>query len=102
MRPRSRAAEGSARDRTPAHHRKAKTSKRFHECYEAVTSLPAGQPGKSHVKINPARHGDTTVNMSVGSGYRVTKDGHEPKHTLDPHVAAVALFWRRLDVDGLK
>ena len=40
--------------------------------------------------------------MSVGSGYRVTKDGHEPKHTLDPHVAAIALFWRRLDVDGLK
>ena len=69
--------------------------KTFRECYEAVTGLPADQPGKSHIKINPARHGDTTVNMSVGSGYRVTKDGHEPKHTLDPHVAAIALFWRR-------
>jgi hypothetical protein len=55
--------------------------KTFRECYEAVTGLPVGQPGKSHIKINPARHGDTTVNMSVGSGYRVTKDGHEPKHT---------------------
>ena len=76
--------------------------KTFRECYEAVTGLPAGQPGKSHIKINPARRGDTTVNMSVGSGYRVTKDGHEPKHTLDPHVAAIALFWRRLDFDGLK
>ena len=72
--------------------------KTFRECYEAVTGLPAGQPGKSHIKINPARHGDTTVNMSVGSGYRVTKDGHEPKHTLDPHVAAIALYVRQMEV----
>ena len=75
--------------------------KTFRQCYEDVIGLETGQPGMSHVKINPARHGDTTVNTSVGSGYRVTKVGHDPKHTLDPHVAAIALFWRRLDVEGL-
>jgi hypothetical protein len=27
------------------------------QCYDAVTGLPAGQLGTSHIKINPARHG---------------------------------------------